>query len=116
MRVETIGQHVSGLAEMRLASCQAETYPEPRVDDLMNFGWEASSRATEAVLSIPFCCLGLLAGPNRGTVDNLDVVVRLQNICYKSPRKMAQCGSRLRVDVSRRACGVASADIRWSIA
>ena len=42
--------------------------------------------------------------------------VRRQNICRRSRRKLAECGPRLGVDVKRRACGVASADIRWSVA
>ncbi len=42
--------------------------------------------------------------------------VRRQNIWHTSRRKLAECGPRLGVDVKRRACGVASADIRWSFA
>jgi len=42
--------------------------------------------------------------------------VRRQNIWRSARRKLAECGPRLEVDVRRRACGVASADIRWSVA
>ena len=42
--------------------------------------------------------------------------VRGQNIWHSSWRKLAECGRRLGVDVRRRACGVASADARWSFA
>ncbi|MEA3264235.1 MAG: hypothetical protein U9R07_12215, partial [Pseudomonadota bacterium] len=42
--------------------------------------------------------------------------VRRQNIRHNSRRKLAECGPRLGVDVRRRACGVASADTRWSVA
>ena len=41
--------------------------------------------------------------------------VRLQNIWLRSRRRLAECGPRLVVDVRRQACGVASADIRWSV-
>ena len=46
----------------------------------------------------------------------LFVTVRRQNIWRSARRKLAECGPRLEVDVRRRACGVASADIRWSVA
>ena len=42
--------------------------------------------------------------------------VRRQNIWHNSRRKLAECGPRPGVNVRRRACGVASADIRWSVA
>ena len=43
------------------------------------------------------------------------MAVRRQNIWHNSRRKLAECGPRLGVDVMRRACGVASVDIRWSV-
>jgi len=42
--------------------------------------------------------------------------VRRQNIWRRSRRKLAERGPRLVVDVKRRAYGVASADVRWSVA
>ena len=42
--------------------------------------------------------------------------VRRQNIWHNSRRRIAECGPRLRFDVRRRACGVASADVRVSFA
>ena len=42
--------------------------------------------------------------------------VSRQNIWRNSRRKLAECGPRLGVDVTRRACGAASADVRWSVA
>ena len=42
--------------------------------------------------------------------------VRRQNIWRNSRCKLAECGPRLGVDVRRRACGAASADVRWSVA
>ena len=42
--------------------------------------------------------------------------VRRQYIWHNSRRRLAECGPRLGVDVKRRACGVASADVRWSVA
>ena len=42
--------------------------------------------------------------------------VRRHNIWHNSRRRLAECGPRLEVDVKRRAYGVASADIRWSVA
>ena len=41
--------------------------------------------------------------------------VRRQNIWLNWRRKLAECGLRLRVDIMRRSCGVASADARWSV-
>ena len=41
--------------------------------------------------------------------------VRRQNIWRNLRRKLAECGPRLGVDVMRPACGVASADVRWSV-
>ena len=43
------------------------------------------------------------------------IAVRRQNIWRNSRRKLAECGRRLGVDVKRRACGAASADVRWSV-
>jgi cellulose biosynthesis protein BcsQ len=42
-------------------------------------------------------------------------VVRRQNIWHKSRRRLAESGSRQGVGFKRRAYGVASADIRWSV-
>ncbi|EPR14786.1 hypothetical protein RLDS_01765 [Sphingobium lactosutens DS20] len=42
--------------------------------------------------------------------------VRRQNIRHNSRRRLAECGPRLGVDIRRRACGAASADVRWSVA
>ncbi|AMK26256.1 biotin/lipoyl-binding protein [Sphingobium sp. TKS] len=46
----------------------------------------------------------------------LALFVRRQNIWHNSRRRLAECGLRLGVDVRRRVCGVASADVRWSVA
>lgn len=49
-----VEQHVSGLTIMRLARRQAEPDREAlRIDDCVDFGCEAASGATEAVISIP---------------------------------------------------------------
>ena len=42
--------------------------------------------------------------------------VRRQNIWRNSRRRLAECRPRLGVDIMRRACGAASADVRWSVA
>ena len=44
------------------------------------------------------------------------LIVRRQIIWRKVRLRLAECGPRLGVDVRRRACGVASADVRWSFA
>jgi hypothetical protein len=44
------------------------------------------------------------------------LAVRRQNIWRRSRRRLAECCPRLVVDIKRRACGAASADIRWSVA
>ena len=41
--------------------------------------------------------------------------VRRQNIWHNLRRRLAECGPHLGVDVKRRACGVASADVRWFV-
>lgn len=48
-------------------------------------------------------------------VDQTCDPVRRQNIWRISRRRLAESGLRLGVDVRRRACGVASADIRWFV-
>ena len=42
------------------------------------------------------------------------LTVRRQNIWHNSRRKLAECGPRPGVDIKRRSCGAASADVRWS--
>jgi plasmid replication initiation protein len=42
--------------------------------------------------------------------------VHRQNIRHNSRRRLAECGPRQGVDVRRRTCGAASADVRWSVA
>jgi|GEM_PF-4120169 len=50
------------------------------------------------------------------TLDKyLSQLVRRQIIWHSSRRKLAECGPRLGVDIMRRACGVASADVRWFV-
>src|SRR5690606_2752114 len=64
------------------------------------------------------------AGPEKtaGSIESQGEIVvtarrvRRQNIRHNSRRRLAECGPRLGVDVKRRACGVASADARWSVA
>ena len=53
--------------------------------------------------------------PQLTSVDSTSVTVRRQNIWLNWRRKLAECGLRLRVDIMRRSCGVASADARWSV-
>jgi hypothetical protein len=43
-------------------------------------------------------------------------IVRRQNIWRSSRRRLAEFGPRLGFDFRQRACGVASADARWSVA
>ena len=43
-------------------------------------------------------------------------IVRRQNIWHNSRRKLAECGPRLLLGFRRRAYGVASADVQWSVA
>ena len=55
-----------------------------------------------------FECVSEFANP-------LPAVCR-QNIWHNSRRKLAECGPRLGLGFRRLACGVASADARWSVA
>ena len=45
-----------------------------------------------------------------------ELSVRRQDIWLNLRRKLAECGRRPGVDVKRRACGVASADVRLFVA
>ena len=49
------------------------------------------------------------------TDASLGRIVRRQNIWHKLGRGLAEYGPRLGVDIKRRAFGVASADVRWSV-
>ena len=51
----------------------------------------------------------------KGKIDE-DLLVRRQNIWHNSRRRIAECGPRLGLMFRRRACGVASADVRVSFA
>jgi len=55
-----------------------------------------------------------LAAPVSTTIFSTGV--RRQNIWRNSRRRLAECRRRLGVDIRRRACGAASADVRWSVA
>ncbi|MEW6000126.1 MAG: conjugal transfer protein TraG N-terminal domain-containing protein, partial [Pseudomonadota bacterium] len=57
------------------------------------------------MMSIPFLAGGMAKG-----------AVRRQNIWHRSRRKLAECGPRLLLGFRRRAYGVASADVQWSVA
>lgn len=79
-------------------------------------------QAQEALDVAPYSAMILDLGLPDG--DGLDwladkrrqsLPVRRQNIWLRSRRRIAECGPRLVVDVRRQACGVASADIRWSV-
>lgn len=59
---------------------------------------------------------GYHSGGNNLALFCAEKGVRRQNIWRSSRRRLAECGPRLGVDVKRRACGVASADTRWSAA
>lgn len=68
---------------------------------------------------------GKLEGCSRGRGGSMHIFdratrflggVRRQNIWRNSRRRLAECRPRLGIDVRRRACGVASADVRWSVA
>ena len=51
-----------------------------------------------------------------GTADPVVPIVRRQNIWHNSWRRSAECGPRLGLMFRRRACSVASADVRVSFA
>ena len=63
--------------------------------------------------------LPVLPGSSTNAISNRtfpSLIVRRQNIRHRSRRKLAECGPRLGLGFRRRACGVASADARWSFA
>ena len=87
---------------------------------------EFGSRGHEVRVIAPVFLKRLLKRENNDAADAVAIceaalaaehaVVRRQNIWRRSRRRLAECGPRLGVDVRRRACGVASADVRWSVA
>ncbi|GAB4139303.1 MAG: hypothetical protein Tsb0016_05840 [Sphingomonadales bacterium] len=54
--------------------------------------------------------------PQNISFDNYTQLVRRQNIWHNSRRRSAECGPRLGLMFRRRACSVASADVRVSFA
>ena len=56
------------------------------------------------------------AGKRKEIEENVKFIVRRQNIWRKGRRRLAEDRPRLGVDVRQRACGVANADVRWSVA
>ena len=87
---------------------------------------ERQSRLDKALLEQIGCDLALmdrLENLQTGSQGDLAIashleqsLVRRQNIWRSSRRRLVECGPRLGVDLMRRACGVASADARWSVA
>ncbi len=59
--------------------------------------------------------MGEFTDKAKGTV-NKAVGVRRQNIWRNVRCRLAERRPRLEVDIRRRACGAASADVRWSVA
>ncbi|WP_446652677.1 DEAD/DEAH box helicase, partial [Blastomonas sp.] len=59
---------------------------------------------------------GQVVVPAPPTVLVRQHLVRRQNIWHRSRRKLAECGPRLLLGFRRRAYGVASADVQWSVA
>ena len=74
----------------------------------------ASTRDREVVLQ-PILPSEMTLSSSSVTPEYLEAV-RRQNILRNSRRRLAECRPRLGIDVRRRACGVASADVRWSVA
>jgi len=58
----------------------------------------------------------ILARSEERTDQEVALRVRRQNIWHNSRRRIAECGPRLGLMFRRRACGVASADVRVSFA
>nr|BAH90380.1 transposase [uncultured bacterium] len=71
---------------------------------------KASNRTKSAVRARVEHVFGAQTNDMGGTL----VRVRRQNIWRRSGRNLAESGPHLWVDVMRRACGAASADVRWS--
>jgi carbon-monoxide dehydrogenase medium subunit len=68
----------------------------------------AEGTRTIAVEDVP-------TGPGRTSLAKGEIV-RHQIIWRDWGRRLAECRARLLVDVKRRACGAASADVRWFVA
>ncbi|RSV01315.1 hypothetical protein CA242_22685, partial [Sphingomonas koreensis] len=66
--------------------------------------------------SVPMDRAGTNPIRDLATLRALVRTVRRQNIRHNSRRRLAECGPRQGVDVRRRTCGAASADVRWSVA
>jgi len=72
--------------------------------------WYVNSAST-ASQAVDFLTPVLDANDRVYVVD----AVRRQNIWHRSRHRLAERGPRLGLGFMRRACGVASADVRWSV-
>ena len=79
-------------------------------------GASGLQRATSVVFALSIGLLALTSVRTTGRLASVFTAVRRQNIWLNSRLRLAECGPRLGVDVRRRACGVASGDVRWSVA
>lgn len=102
--------HLTDINDMLGASLASKLGPEAHYHHL-DVRQESDWRA---VLETALANCGLDILVNNAGVTGFDV--RRQDIWLRWGRKLAESGPRLGVDVRRRACGAASADIRGSVA
>ena len=98
----------SGKAEPGSAAA-ASDLAEPPSGVVSQRGAGARSQLIELVVAI-----GVGARSGQVAARVIAQSVRRQNIWRNLRRSLTECRPRLGVDVKRRACGVASADVRWS--
>ncbi len=102
---KTMAVAVAGFAAMDFSGCATASSAPPLYVSVY-------------VLADASGSMGIGASTADQTLMNqkLGCAVRRQNIWRRSRRKLSEFGPRLRVDIKRRVCGVASADARWSVA
>ena len=72
-----------------------------------------------AIIALIGICIATGGADLKGALPAIPLIailVRRQNIWHRSRRKLAECGPRLLLGFRRRAYGVASADVQWSVA
>ena len=74
------------------------------------------SVAKSAKTSVKAAASRTVAAPKPGKIDKIIAIVRRQNIWHSIWAGLVEHRPRLGVDVKRRACGVASVEVRWSVA
>ncbi|MFW2853480.1 LysR family transcriptional regulator [Sphingomonas sp. TX0543] len=95
----------------------AKEHPELQLElDATTRPFNLAKREADIAISVSAPTKGRQVIRKLGECSLYLYAVRRQNIRHNSRRRLAECGPRQGVDVRRRTCGAASADVRWSVA